>query len=116
MPAAPAAAPIPAPTPKAPAGEEPKKEEKKETAAPATIQVSLPANATLTIDGAATRSTSANRTFATPTLETGKEYYYSLTAEYVRDGQTVTATKRVAVRAGAESRVNFEAPEAVAAK
>jgi len=93
------------------------KEAEKETAAPATIQVNLPADARLTIDGAATTSTSANRTFATPTLETGKEFYYTLTAAVVRDGKTLTVSKRVTVRAGAETRVNIEIPTAtVAAK
>ncbi len=92
-------------------------EKKGDTAAPATIQVNLPADAKLTIDGAATTSTSANRTFATPALENGKEFFYTLTAEIVRDGKTLTASKRVAVRAGAESRVSIEIPEAtVAAK
>jgi len=98
--------------------EEPKKEEKKEpTAAPATIQVNLPADAKLTIDGAATTSTSASRSFATPTLELGQEYYYTLTAEIVRDGKTLSATKRVAVRAGEEARVVIDVPvTSVAAK
>jgi uncharacterized protein (TIGR03000 family) len=89
----------------------------KETNAPATIQVNLPADATLTIDGAVTSSTSASRAFATPTLETGKEYYYTLKAEIVRDGKTLSATKRVAVRAGEETRLEIEIPvTSVAAK
>jgi uncharacterized protein (TIGR03000 family) len=102
-------------------GGTPKPEEKKKTPegdkgalapAPATIVVSLPANATLKVDGAATRSTSATRVFATPALPAGQDYYYTLTAEVVRDGQTVTATRRVAVRAGQESRVSIEVPVA----
>jgi len=93
-----------------------KKEEA--SAAPATILVNLPANAKLTIDDAATSSTSATRTFATPALETGKVYYYTLKAEIVRDGKTVTETKRVEVRAGELSRVSIELPvnTSVAAK
>jgi uncharacterized protein (TIGR03000 family) len=103
---------------KKPKEEEKKKDdEKKETAAPATIQVNLPAEAKLTIDGAATTSTSANRTFATPSLESGKEFFYTLTAEIVRDGKTLKATQVVSVRAGRETKVNIEMPEAtVAAK
>jgi uncharacterized protein (TIGR03000 family) len=86
--------------------------------APATIIVSLPAEAKLTIDDAATKSTSATRVFASPTLETGKEYYYTLKAEITRDGKTVPVEKRVAVRAGEETRVTLEFPTAtsVAAK
>jgi uncharacterized protein (TIGR03000 family) len=87
-------------------------------AAPATIVVSLPAEAKLTIDDAATQSTSATRVFASPALETGKEYYYTLKAEVVRDGKTVPVTKRIAVRAGEETRVTLDFPAAtsVAAK
>jgi uncharacterized protein (TIGR03000 family) len=90
----------------------PEKDKEKEINAPATIQVSLPADAKLTIDDAATTSTSANRTFATPTLETGKEFFYTLTAEVVRDGKTYTATRRVAVKAGELTNVNIEIPAA----
>jgi uncharacterized protein (TIGR03000 family) len=79
---------------------------------PATIVVSLPAEAKLTIDGAATKSTSATRVFASPALEPGKEFVYNLKAELVRDGQTLTATKQVTVRAGDETNVTLEFPEA----
>jgi uncharacterized protein (TIGR03000 family) len=75
--------------------------------APATIIVSLPAEATLTIDGNATKSTSARRIFTSPALEMGQEYVYSLRAEIVRDGQTVAETQQVTVRAGAEVPVQF---------
>jgi uncharacterized protein (TIGR03000 family) len=81
-----------------------------EAAAPAIIVVSLPADAKLTIDDAATRSTSANRRFVSPALERGQEYFYTLKAEIVRDGQTLTTNKRVAVRAGQETAVTLEFP------
>lgn len=110
---APAMAPAPAPAPK-PAPVIEKKPEEKGAAipAPATIVVNLPAEAKLTIDDAATRSTSSVRVFSTPTLENSKDYFYTLKAEIVRDGQTVTASKRVAVRAGEETRVSLEFPVA----
>jgi uncharacterized protein (TIGR03000 family) len=82
--------------------------------APATIVVSLPAEAKLTVDGAATKSVSATRVFASPALQPGQEYYYTLKAEIVRDGKTVPAVKRIAVRAGEESRVSFEFPATTA--
>jgi len=95
----------------------PDKAPEKEINTPATIQVSLPADAKLSIDDAPTTSTSASRTFATPALEQGKVFYYTLKAEIVRDGKTLSATSRVAVRAGEESRVSIEIPTAtVAAK
>ena len=78
--------------------------------APATILVSLPADAKLTVDGAPTQSTSSLRVFASPALERGSEYFYNLNAEIVRDGQTITASKRIAVRAGEETRVSIDFP------
>jgi uncharacterized protein (TIGR03000 family) len=101
-----APAPIPAPKP-APA---PAPEKEKASAAPATIVVTLPASAKLTIDDASTRQTSDTRVFATPTLDLGKVYTYTLKAEMVRDGQTVTASRKVTVQAGQETRVALEFP------
>jgi len=113
---APAGAPAGAPA-KAP---EPIKKPKtdKETTSPAgaTIIVSLPADAVLTVDGAATSSTSATRVFASPALEQGKDFLYTLKAELVRDGKTFSASKKVSVRAGEETKVSLELPEAVAQK
>jgi len=73
----------------------------------ATIVVSLPADATLKVDGMATRSTSGLRTFATPTLSPGQSYHYTLTAEVVRDGQTLTANQQITVRAGQITNVDL---------
>lgn len=75
-----------------------------------TIFVSLPANAKLLIDGHATVSTSANRVFASPALEMGKDYYYTLEGELVRDGQIITASKTITFRAGQEVQVELEFP------
>jgi uncharacterized protein (TIGR03000 family) len=85
--------------------------------APATIIVTLPAEAKLLIDDAATTSTTARRVFVSPTLEPGKEYFYNLKVEFVRDGKTLNAAKKVSVTAGNETTVNFENNEgAVAAR
>jgi uncharacterized protein (TIGR03000 family) len=110
------AAPLPAPPvgakemPK-PEGIKPPKAEK-EIAAPALILVTLPAEAQLAIDGAVTQSTSTSRSFASPDLQPGVDYHYTLTAEIVRDGKTVTASRRIAVRAGEETHVALEFPVA----
>ncbi len=88
----------------------------KEVSAPATIVVTLPADAKLTIDGAATSSTSARRTFVSPTLPAGQEFGYTLQAEIVRDGKTVKVTKQVTVRAGEETTVSFEEPASVVSR
>jgi len=79
------------------------------TAAPATIVVNLPENARLSIDGEQTRSTSTRRVFVSPTLEAGKEYTYTLQAEFNQDGKPVTITRDVSVRAGKEVNVKLEA-------
>ncbi len=74
---------------------------------PAKIVVNLPADAKLTIDDAATVSTSDVRVFVSPKLPRGQEFNYTLTAEVVRDNQKVTASKVVTVRAGRETRVSL---------
>jgi uncharacterized protein (TIGR03000 family) len=76
--------------------------------APATIVVSLPADARLTVDGAPTNSTSDRRTLVTPELEFGATYVYTVRAEIVRDGRTLAETQDVTVRGGETSAVQFK--------
>jgi uncharacterized protein (TIGR03000 family) len=84
------------------------------SAAPATLVVSVPANAKVSIDGEATRSTAATRTFVSPPLQQGKKYHYTLQVEY---SDNVTLTRTVPVYAGGVIRLNLEsAPKAVASK
>jgi uncharacterized protein (TIGR03000 family) len=80
--------------------------------APATLVVKLPADATLTIDDQATKSTSAKRVFVTPALKPGAAYYYTLKATVVREGQAVVTTKVVQVRPGAKTQVKLDIPAA----
>lgn len=77
----------------------------------ATIVVNLPADATLTIDGTPTTSTSARRVFISPELDQGKEYHYMLKATVMRDGKPVDVEKKVSVRAGEQSQVTLTVPE-----
>ncbi|HEY7313494.1 MAG TPA: TIGR03000 domain-containing protein [Gemmataceae bacterium] len=76
----------------------------------ATIVVHLPAEATLTIDGQPTQSTSGTRTFTSPPLEPGKTYSYTLKAEMKRDGRPRNVKKTIDVRAGQPTEVtlNFD--------
>lgn len=78
----------------------------------ATLIVNLPADATLTIDGEETNSTSARRVFVTPVLEQGKEYEYTLKAKIVRDGETKIATTKVTFRPGETKLVELKVPAA----
>jgi uncharacterized protein (TIGR03000 family) len=73
-----------------------------------TIVVNLPAEASLTVDGTPTSSTSNSRLLVSSDLQPGYEYYYTLRAETVRDGQTVAQTQRVAVRPGEQTVVSFD--------
>jgi uncharacterized protein (TIGR03000 family) len=84
--------------------------------APARLRVLLPADATLTIDGAPTQSTSEVRNFVTPPLEAGKDFHYDLRAHFVRGGNEVTVERRITVRGGqrTEADLNFSGAPATA--
>jgi uncharacterized protein (TIGR03000 family) len=73
----------------------------------ATVTVRLPANATLYVDDEVCPLTSSVRSFTTTSLEPGRQYYYMLRAEVVRDGQTHVQTARVQFEAGRQVVVNF---------
>jgi uncharacterized protein (TIGR03000 family) len=74
----------------------------------AKVTVRLPEDAKLFVDGTPCPLTSAVRTFETPKLEPGRQYYYTVKAEQVRDGQTRSDSRRVVVEAGKESVVEFK--------
>jgi uncharacterized protein (TIGR03000 family) len=75
---------------------------------PATVRVTLPLDARLTIDGRATRSTGVQRLFVTPPLDAGQSYSYTLTASFPQAGKTVTVEQEVLVRAGRETLVSLD--------
>jgi uncharacterized protein (TIGR03000 family) len=93
--AMPMSEPVPAPKTKA------------QAFAPATILVSLPTGARLSVDGTPTTSTSERRTLVTPGLAVGENYVYTLRAEFVSNGQSVAQTQQVTVRGGQTSTVQF---------
>jgi len=73
----------------------------------ATVVVTLPADAKLTIDGNATTSTSSTRTFETPALDAGKTYSYTLEATYQKDGKAVVVNKKITIEAGKTTNVDL---------
>jgi uncharacterized protein (TIGR03000 family) len=79
------------------------------------LVVTLPEDATLTIDGRATVSTSGTRVFVSPPLEAGPEYSYTLVATVTRNGEEKSVTQTVPVRAGEEAKVSLAIPESVVA-
>jgi len=101
------AAPAPGPAPMPVPAPLPKPKEESRLAAPATLVVSLPADARLSVDDAATTSTSASRVFTTPELPVGRIFHYTLKAEFSHEGKPVTVSKTVAIRAGEQTAVNI---------
>lgn len=73
----------------------------------ATLVVEVPADAKLFIDDQPMKTTSAKRTFQTPPLQPGQQYYYMVRVEVVRDGEVKTETRRVIIRPGEEARAAF---------
>src|SRR5262245_7116538 len=108
----------PAPGPGAPApSPRPQPIDKKRTeAAPARITVHVPADAKVTVDGVECPLTSGARTFDTPKLQPGQQFYYTVQAEVVRDGKTRTETKRVIFEAGRKIDVEFSLPVETASR
>jgi uncharacterized protein (TIGR03000 family) len=80
-------------------------------AAPATIIVNVPADAQLKVDGVATTSTSARRVFVSPALENGKQFTYTLQAEFSVEGKPVVLSKDVRIQAGATVEVSLSSDD-----
>jgi uncharacterized protein (TIGR03000 family) len=88
-------------------GGPPQKPNEVSAPAPAHVVVKLPEDARLFVDDKPCPLASSTRSFDTPNLQPGEVYYYTIRAEVVRGGQPVTDSKRVTLRAGAESVVEF---------
>lgn len=78
--------------------------------AAALLDVTLPADARLVINDYVTTATSSQRRFFSPPLQPGRDYYYDLRAEVERDGQVLSTTQRVTIRAGERQSVVLEIP------
>ncbi len=74
----------------------------------AKVTVRLPEDARLYVDGVLCPLTSAVRTFETPKLEAGRQYFYTVKAEVMRDGKAESESRRVVVEAGKETTVEFK--------
>lgn len=72
------------------------------------ITVRLPENARLYVNEDPCPLKSETRAFDTPQLKSDKEYSYTLRAEIVRNGQTVSEVKKVVFRAGSPVNVEFK--------
>jgi uncharacterized protein (TIGR03000 family) len=83
------------------------------SAAPARLTIEVPATAKLYVDGKLTNTMGSTRNFHTPDLPTGEQFYYTVKAELVIDGEPMVEEKKVQVRAGANITEAF--PKLIAA-
>jgi len=74
----------------------------------ATIRMSVPSEAKVWFDGAATSQTGADRTFVSPSLARGHEYVYHLRVQWNDNGKTVERTRDVTVHAGDRINLNID--------
>jgi len=98
-PATPSTAPVTPPTPTT------SQEPVQETSALLTIWV--PAEAKVTINGLATRSTGSKRQYVSFGLKPGFSYKYEVRAAIVREGQIVEEARTISLTAGQRSAVAF---------
>ncbi len=84
----------------------------------AMLNVNVPAEAKIFVNGAETTSTGMQRQFVSRGLSAGNRYTYEVRAEMVRDGETVTETKSVTLGMGEQAQLafNFDKSEAPVAK
>ncbi len=74
----------------------------------ASLKFDLPADATLFVDGKPVAEGGLARSFYTPALEPGRDYFYEVYTERTVDGKTVASDKKkVIVRAGKSINVSF---------
>jgi uncharacterized protein (TIGR03000 family) len=72
-----------------------------------TVTVKMPADAKLFVEGKSLSVKDGERTFITPPLPTDKEAQYSFKIEFVRDSEVLSIEKKVYIRAGKTTTVNF---------
>lgn len=80
----------------------------------ALLQVQVPADAEVWLEGQKMRSTGLMRLYRSPPLDPAKGYVYEVHARWLIDGKPVEDVRRVAVRAGATLFVDFTHLDALA--
>jgi len=78
----------------------------------ALINVKVAANATLTFDDEPTQQTGEFRQFMTPALEPGKNFSYTVHAKWQDGGRDMDQSRKVSVRAGQQTQVDFNTAQA----
>jgi uncharacterized protein (TIGR03000 family) len=80
------------------------------TASDVLLQVQVPANAKIMVNGDPTTQTGSYREFISSDLTPGKTYAFTLKAEWDENGQPVARELKVRVQGGERRSVNFLAP------
>jgi uncharacterized protein (TIGR03000 family) len=75
------------------------------------LQIKLPVNAELWIEGEKTKQTGDTREFTSPELTLGRTFVYEMKARWTEDGKEVVKTKRIPVQAGAWIGIDFTRPD-----
>ena len=79
---------------------------------PVLVYVTLPADASLEIDGVPVRQTGPERRLITPPIKFGAKANYTLTATFLRNGEKVVVTRTLTVEGGLIARADLSpAPE-----
>jgi uncharacterized protein (TIGR03000 family) len=73
----------------------------------ATVVIAAASDVRITINGQPLAMKASEQAFITPELEPESNYSYVVKAEAIRDGQMVTKSQKVMVKAGREVRVDF---------
>ncbi len=110
----PALAPEPAPAPMARATQRPAAAVAALPPSTARLNVQVPADAKIFVNGKATKTVGVERHYQSTPLENGFVYKFELRAELIVDGQTVTQSKIVRLRNGESADINFVAELEVA--
>jgi uncharacterized protein (TIGR03000 family) len=77
---------------------------------PATIELTVPADAQVWFDGQATTQTGTVRRFVTPPLNAEGDYSYEVKIRWNKDGQPAEETKTISVTAGGLRQLNLLRP------
>jgi uncharacterized protein (TIGR03000 family) len=82
-----------------------------------TLTLKVPENATVTLAGAATKSTGAVRTFSTTQLAKGQSWSdYVVAVEWEQDGEKMVKEEAITLSAGESRTLEFEGETKVAAR
>jgi uncharacterized protein (TIGR03000 family) len=73
----------------------------------ASVAIRVPADAEVWFNGYRTTQTGTERTFTTPLLDKGEDYYYDVRARWTENGKSVVRERRVLVRAGMRAQADF---------